>query len=86
MQNTYRGSAKLIVVPELQAAPTTWYLFDTTKAVKPLIFQQREAPSFVYRVSEQDPMVFDQHRYVYGVEARGAFGWSLPFLSSKSAP
>jgi len=87
MQNTYRNSAKMIVVPELGLNDATgWYLFDTTKAVKPLIFQQREAPSFVYRVSEQDPMVFDQHRYVYGVEARGAFGWSLPFLSSKSAP
>jgi phage major head subunit gpT-like protein len=86
MTNTYRQSAKLLVVPELQALPTTWYLFDTTKAIKPLIFQQREAPMFVYRVSEQDPIVFDQHRYVYGVEARGAFGWSLPFLSSKSAP
>lgn len=86
VQNTYRSSARILVVPELGSAPTTWYLLDTSKAIKPFIFQQREAPTFVYRVSPQDSLVFDQHRYVYGVHARGAFGWSLPFLSSKSAP
>ena len=85
-QNILKGSAELLVVPELAADPTTWYLLDTSRAIKPFVFQQRQAVNFVIRTQEQDPIVFDEHRYLYGADARGAVGWSLPWLSARSGP
>ena len=86
MQNTYKGSADLLVVPELAGDPTTWYLLVTNRAVKPFIFQQRQAVNFVYRINEQDPVVFDTHSYIFGTDARGAVGWSHAWLSARSGP
>ena len=77
---------KIVIAPELAASPNVWYLLDCSKAIKPFIFQQRQAPNFVYRINEQDPAVFDMHSYIYGVDARGAIGWSHAWLSSRSGP
>ncbi len=87
VENPYKSfGLRIVVAPELAAAPTVWYLLDTKKAIKPFIFQQRQAPNFVNRIDERDPVVFDQHQYIMGVDARGALGWGPAFLSSKSAP
>jgi phage major head subunit gpT-like protein len=87
VDNPYqRFGFKIVVAPELAAQPNVWYLLDCSKAVKPFVFQQRQAPNFVYRIQEQDPAVFDSHTYIYGVDARGAVGWSHPWLSSRSGP
>lgn len=89
-ENPLRGMADLLVVPELASTALnsdgddTWYLFDTSKPIKPLLFQQRQAPLFVPRVDPADPKVFDEHVFVYGVEARGNVGITLPFLSAMS--
>lgn len=85
-QNIQKGSAKLLVIPELAAAPTTWMLLCTNRAVKPFVFQQRQAVNFVYRINEQDPVVFDKHQYIFGTDARGALGWSHAWLSAISGP
>jgi phage major head subunit gpT-like protein len=84
--NVLQGWAELLVVPELAVDPTTWYLFDTSKAIKPMFFQQRQAPILVPRVDPTDPEVFDKHQFVYGVEARGNVGYTLPFLGARSTP
>jgi phage major head subunit gpT-like protein len=85
-QNIYRGSASLLVIPELAGSPTTWFLCDTTRSIKPFIFQQRQAVNFVQRFNEQDPHVFDFHEYIMGNDARGAVGWAHAWLSSISSP
>ena len=85
MQNVLVGSSDLIMLPDLAASSATaWYLLDCTKALKPFIWQLRQAPDFVARVTPNDPVVFDSHTYLYGTKARGAPGWGLPFLSSRS--
>lgn len=58
----------------------TWYLADCGKAIKPFIFQQFQAPVFIPRQNPQDPSVFDRAKFVYGVEANGNSGVTLPFL------
>lgn len=83
-ENMLQGTADLITVAELGSVGTTWYLFDTTKPIKPFIWQLRQAPEFVYRITPQDPVVFDTHAYVYGTSARGAIGYSQAWLSSRS--
>lgn len=62
----------------------TWFIFDTRKPIKPLVFQERQAPVFIPRVDPTDPEVFDRRQFVYGVEARGNVGCSLPWLSLRS--
>ena len=57
---------------------------NVSKPIKPFIWQLRQAPEFVYRITPQDPVVFDTHTYVYGTSARGAIGFSQAWLSSRS--
>lgn len=65
----------------------TWYVLDTTRALKPLIFQDRKAPNFVAKDSETDDNVFDQAVYKYGTDRRGNAGfgfWQLAQSSNKA--
>lgn len=86
VDNVLRGWAEVEVLPELANDPTTWYLADTTKPIKPLIYQLRRAPNFVSRVNPDDPKVFDSKKFTYGVEYRCAVGATLPFLIARSKP
>lgn len=64
----------------------TWYVLETRRALKPLIFQPRKQPNFVALVSETDDNVFQRAEYVYGVDARrnAGFGfWQLAHASNK---
>lgn len=61
-----------------------WYLLDVSKPIKPLIYQQRKAPVFVAQDDPQTESVFKRASYLYGVEARAAFGyafWQLAYAS-----
>ena len=86
IDNILRGWAEVEVLPELANDPTTWYLADTTKPIKPLIHQLRRPPTFVSMVNPDSPRVFEQKSYSYGVEGRWVVGASLPFLIARSKP
>lgn len=83
IENPLKGWAQVLVVPELANAPTTWYLADTSKAIKPFVFQNRRKPNFVARDNPADPKVFDLKKFTYGVDYRGNVGITLPFLVAK---
>lgn len=83
VSNVNKGTAKVLEIPELNTDPTTWYLADLSKGLKPLIFQMRDAPVFEQLTSPTDPNVFHHNKYLYGVRARGNAGVSLPFLMAK---
>lgn len=64
-----------------------WFLMDTSRAVKPIIYQERKAPRFV---SKTDPKTsdrtFEHGEHVYGVDYRGNVGfgfWQLAFASKQ---
>lgn len=66
---------------------TAWYLLDTSRALKPIIFQDRKKPNFVAKTSETDDNVFDRAEYVYGVDSRCNVGfgfWQLAYGSRKT--
>ena len=66
---------------------TAWYLLDTSRAITPVIFQDRKAPNFVAKTSETDDNVFDRAEYVYGVDSRCNVGfglWQLAYGSRKT--
>lgn len=75
--NIYKDSADLLVLPELAANPTAWFLLDTSKPIKPLIFQQRKSPQFIAKDSINDDNVFFQKQFVYGTDSRDNAGYSL---------
>jgi phage major head subunit gpT-like protein len=83
-QNMLKGTADLLVIPELANAPKDWYLLDTSRAVKPFIFQLRQAPQFVQFNDPKSESVFRRKKFVYGVDARGNVGFALWFLAAKS--
>ncbi len=54
-----------------------WFLMDTTKPVKPLIFQEREPYEFTTMTQSDNPHVFLHDQFVYGVRARLNAGYGL---------
>ena len=65
----------------------SWYVLETRRALKPLIFQNRKSPNFVAKTAETDDNVFNAGQYVYGVDARrnAGFGfWQLAHASNKA--
>lgn len=58
-------------------ANASWYIFDTTKPIKPIIWGNRVAPKLTPRTAPDDPNVFDKDEYIYGVRARGGPGYGL---------
>lgn len=81
--NVNKGTARVIEIPELSDDPTTWYLADLTKGVKPLVWQIRQQPKFAQLTAPTDQNVFFHKKFLYGVDARGNAGVSLPFLMAK---
>lgn len=86
IDNVMKGWAEVVVLEELAGAPTTWYVADCSKAIKPVIYQVRRAPQFVSRIDPSDPKVFDQKVFTFGVDYRCNVGPTLPFLIARSTP
>lgn len=62
-----------------------WYLMDTTKAIKPLIFQERVKPQITNKTSDKDSdHVFMEDELLYGIRARSAAGFGLWQMCVKS--
>lgn len=84
MDSPLRGSTDTTWTPDLNGQPTAYYMLDTTRAIKPFGWVSRQAPVFVIRNAPTDPVVFDQHRILYGAWARAVAAWAQPFMSSRS--
>ncbi len=83
--NIYKDTAELLVVPDLAGADTAWYLLCTSKALLPLIYQERKVPKFVSLDSETDTNVFMRKQYLYGVDGRANAGygfWQMAYGST----
>jgi phage major head subunit gpT-like protein len=75
-QNILRGTLDVVVLPRLDGTDTTsWYLADTSRAVKPFIFQNRVAAEFAYLNRPDDENVFKFDQLLMGVRSRGAAGY-----------
>jgi phage major head subunit gpT-like protein len=63
-----------------------WYLFDTTKMLKPVIYQRRRPFALTTRFNLQDPSVFDKNVFTWGIDGRcnAGFGlWQLAYMSTQ---
>lgn len=74
--NPYKGTAEVVCDARL-FSDTAWFLLDTTKAVKPFIYQERKAPVFVQQTDAQSDDVFNRKKFKFGAEARAAGGYGF---------
>ncbi len=74
--NPYKGMFEVVVWARLTSA-TAWFLMDTTKALKPLIYQPRKKPVAVALDNPDDPNVFMKGEFLFSVEARGAAAYAF---------
>lgn len=72
-----------VQIPQSNPGPA-WFLFDTSRAVKPLLWQEREPYTFATMDQPEHENVFMRREYLYGVTARANAGfglWQLAFAS-----
>lgn len=82
--NVWVGDTTVIVNERLvDDTALCWYLLSTNR-IKPFVFQQREAPHRIPLMDPSNPLVFNQRKFAFSVEARGAAGYTLPFLAIKN--
>lgn len=72
-------------VSNLQAgASTPWFLIDTSRAMRPLVFQKRRDFTLVRKDQPGDENVFHRKEFVYGTDGRCNAGygfWQLAYAS-----
>lgn len=77
--------ASATTVSNIQAgAGNPWFLLDTSRALKPLIYQKRKDYKFKAMTKDEDEAVFMREEYRYGVDGRGNVGfgfWQMGFAS-----
>ncbi|MGQ8367133.1 Mu-like prophage major head subunit gpT family protein [Glaciecola sp. 1036] len=54
-----------------------WYIIDASRAVKPIIFQQRKPAMFTHMDSMDDESVFTRKSFRYGVDCRDNVGFGF---------
>lgn len=83
-----RPGSELSVSNFMGGAGEGWFIADTSKIYKPLIWQPRKAFNLVSFFDEKDPRVFFQKEYVWGVDGRSGVGfspfWQLLFASKQT--
>ncbi|WP_337840509.1 Mu-like prophage major head subunit gpT family protein [Rheinheimera sp.] len=54
-----------------------WFLLDVSRALKPLIYQERKKPQFVAMDNPNDEQVFTKKLFRYGVDLRANAGYGF---------
>lgn len=83
--NINKNSAQILVAHELSSKPTAWFLLDTSKSIKPVIFQERRMPELVSLNKTTDGNMFLDGKALYGVDTRCNAGygfWQMAFGST----
>jgi phage major head subunit gpT-like protein len=80
-QNMLKGTADIVVAPELSNQGTRWYLLCTNRGIMPFVYQLRQAAEFTMLTQLTDANVFNLDEYRFGSRIRDNGGYSLPFLA-----
>lgn len=82
-QNVWKDTAKLLVVPEMQNLAGEYYLLDTSKPIKPLVWQLRKPAEFTYLNNPNDRNVYERNEFDFGVFMRANMVYALWFLAAR---
>lgn len=75
---TLAGRLKYIVLPRLDGSDwedSPFYVLDLSQQLKPIIFQNRKAPTLTSLDSDTSEEVFERKKLKYGVDLRCNFGY-----------
>lgn len=78
-------TANVVVDADYSGEP--WFLLDTSRALKPVIFQDRKSPQLIAMTKIDDEAVFTRKEFRYGVDCRDAAGfgfWQLAFANKRA--
>lgn len=67
-------------------AEPAWYLMDNSRAIKPVILQERRAPNLMAMTKLDDEVVFTSDEFRFGVDCRRNVGfsfWQLAYCSKQ---
>lgn len=65
---------------------TAWFIVDTSKVIKPVIYQKRRDYAMLAKTSLSDDNVFSRNEFVWGADGRGNAGfglWQLAYASKQ---
>lgn len=83
-----KPGAEASVSNSMGGAGEAWFIVDSSQVVKPIIYQERQSFDLVTMFNKDDPKVFFDKQFVYGVDGRAAFGfspfWQLCFGSKQT--
>lgn len=74
--NPYKGMAEVVCDGRL-SSDTAWFLLDTTRPVKPFIYQETKAAHFVSQTNPEADDVFMRGEYKFGAEAEASAGYGF---------
>lgn len=80
------GVAATVANVDSGGAGEYWYLLDTSRPIKPLIFQERKKPVFTPMTSLTDESVFMSNEFRFGVDSRNNVGfgfWQMAYASNQ---
>ena len=80
------GKLESVSNADLAGNGPLWFVLDTSRVIKPVIFQDRKKPNFVAMTAETDPNVFSKSEFVYGVDSRCNVGfgfWQMAYASNQ---
>jgi phage major head subunit gpT-like protein len=78
------SGASISVANYQSGSSPAWYLMDLSKPVRPFIFQRRRPFALQPRIALDNPNVFYQRRFEWGVDGRCAAGYGMWQLAFKS--
>lgn len=81
--HTYEGTGKTYS-NDMGGTGPVWFLADTTRVIKPLVFQNRLDPKITPKTSATDDNVFEDGVARWGARCRNAGTFGLPVLVVKS--
>ena len=76
--NVNKGTAELIVWPQLSIAEDAWFLLETGFVMRPLIFQVNLETKLVAANQPNDFNVITKHEFLYQAYGRFNVGYGLP--------
>lgn len=84
--NVLTGLTKQIVIQELGSEPGVWYMFAALGGIKPFLYQARKEPVTTGLTAAGTENMFWHDKMLWGTKARGAAGYTFPFLCIRVEP